>query len=395
LRALPKHIRKSFVPVPEHAVKACEEIEKSGDFFAALAHWITRASGDAVSAEELAALPLPEHLRFNIRIVDLQGKVVTQTRDIGKANVAVTTKQAQTRAAPAASQANVYRAWDFGDLPESREVERGRLHYIVYPALEDRGDAVGIVDARTSAEAEAISREGVLRLTVLTLPQLHKFARKTFADNRELVLLAQGLTLAQPLPDALAHRAFRACFVEEEQPPPRARADFDALLDRHRDRFGDVVEKVLALALDLLRELRNVRQRMNSITSPTLVTALLDVKTQLEQLLPNDFITRMPQSAFANVPRYLKAMGRRLERLPTSAKRDAELMQQLKPATAAWRELKNKAGSRITPELDTLRWMLEEFRVSLYAQDLKTAIPVSAKRLELQLEKAKAEVAKP
>jgi ATP-dependent helicase HrpA len=155
------------------------------------------------------------------------------------------------------------------------------------------------------------------------------------------------------------------------------------------------VERVLALALEVLTELRTVRQRLAAITSPTLVSSLLDVKTQLQHLLPVGFITCMPQSAFASLSRYLKAIARRLERLPANARRDAELMQQIQPTTLAWRQLKDRAGSRITPELETLRWMLEEFRVSLYAQDLKTAIPVSAKRLELQLEKARAEVAKP
>ena len=395
LRALPKHIRKSFVPVPEHALKACAEIDASGDFFEALAQWITRVGGESTTAEQLMGLVVPDYLRFNIRIVDLDGKVITQTRDVGKANVAVTTKQAQgPRAAPGAAQSNLSRSWDFGDLPETREVERGRLHYIVYPAIDDRRDAVTIVDARTGAEAEAISRAGVLRLAILTLPQLHKFARKMFADHRDLVLLAQGLTLTQPLPDALAHSAFRMCFMADDQVPPRTRVEFETLLDKHRDRCGDCVEKTLALALDLLKDLRNVRQRMASITSPALVGSLLDVRTQLEQLLPHDFITRMPQNAFANAPRYLKAIARRLERLPTNARRDVELMQQLQPATLAWRQLSERAGSRITPELDALRWMLEEFRVSLYAQDLKTAIPVSAKRLELQLEKAKTEAAK-
>jgi len=395
LRALPKQTRKNFVPVPEHAAKAFVELDRSADFFEGLSTWIARASGDAIAAEQIAAFEVPDHLRFNLRIVDLEGKILTQTRDRERAAGAVTAKQARTRAQPAALQSNVHRSWDFGDLPATREVERGKLHYVVHPAIEDRSDSVAIVDARTQPEADAISREGVLRLVILELPQLYKFARKTFADRRELVLLGQGLTLAQPLPEALAERVFRCCFIAEDEAPPRTRAAFDELVARHRERFGDTAERVLALALELLQELRTVRQRLASITSPTLVSSLLDIKTQLEQLLPNDFIVRMPQTAFAHLPRYLKAITRRLDRLPTNAKRDAELMQQLQSATLAWRELKARAGSRITPELDALRWMLEEFRVSLYAQDLKTAVPVSAKRLELQVEKAKTEVAKP
>src|SRR5690606_12725724 len=211
LRGLPKSLRKSFVPVPEAAAKALRELDQSKSVHAALAEWIARNSGVQMSEEELAAISLPDHLKFNLRVVDADGKTVAQGRDLLAVRRAVRARE--RKATVTAASASLHRAWDFGSLEVERQVERGGLRVTVYPTLRDRGDGVERFEARTHAEAELMLRTGVLRLLVLALPDQFKYARKRFAEHRELILLSRGIDLARPLADGLALKCFEEAFL--------------------------------------------------------------------------------------------------------------------------------------------------------------------------------------
>ena len=126
----------------------------------------------------------------------------------------------------AAADAPLHRQWDFGDVPEHREVERNRLRLVVYPAVDDRVTGVALVEARNAPAAEAISRAGIVRLAMLALPQQAKYVSKRVTDDRDLILLSRGLSLRQSLADALTQRAFRECFLPVDVPLPRTAQDF-------------------------------------------------------------------------------------------------------------------------------------------------------------------------
>ncbi|HMN45647.1 MAG TPA: ATP-dependent RNA helicase HrpA [Povalibacter sp.] len=393
LRALPKSIRKSLVPVPEHAARAVAEIDRKGDFNAAMAAWITRATGEPISGEEVSRLPLPDALRINIRVADLQGNRIAEGRDLGELRRTLrsrgTDPVSQARQMAAATK---HRTWDFGALPHEQSVERKGLRFTVCPTLHDRGDSVDVVESRSPQEAAAMLRQGVLRLAVLALPEQFKYARKRFADQRELVLLGQGLNLGRPLADALAERAFMECFLAAESPLPRSAEAFQALLDRHRADFGAQVDRLATQMIDTLRELRGVREKLRGLQSPAF-KSIVDVATaQLAVLVPSSFPLDVPPLLWPHLPRYLKALVRRLDKIAGNVKRDLELAQRVAPFLKAFNELDRASkGQAIRTELDKLQWMIEEFRVSLFAQDLRAVIPVSEKRLADQLELARAE----
>jgi ATP-dependent helicase HrpA len=418
-RALPKALRKPLVPVPDHAREALAEIEgRSGTdlpgFCEWLAHWVTHRVGAPVTAADLAALALPDHLRMNIRAVDAQDRVLAEGRDLGAirkklygaaGSPALTGTGRLGRSGGGGSDSGplgaksaprdatrLYRQWDFGDLAETAEVERNRLRLAVYPAVEDRTVGVALVEARTPADAELISRTGLARLAILLLPQQAKYVAKRMADDRELVLLSRGLPLDGSVADALTRRAFRECFLPIDQPLPRSERVFASLLESRRSQLNEVADRLTAIVTSTFKEWRAVRSGLEKLGSPSFAGAVDDIKSQLGALLPPAFIESVPRPWLDYLPRYLKAIGRRMERLPANARRDAELAAKVKPFIAGVQDLVTKlTRPTVPPQLFQLRWMIEEYRVSLFAQELKTPMKVSDKRLGEQLEAARME----
>jgi ATP-dependent RNA helicase HrpA len=401
LRELPKARRKRLVPVPEHGRQALAALTARRDgggrpgelppFHASLADWIAGRIGESVTGAQLASLPLPEWLRMNIRVVDEQDRVLAEGRDLSVLRRRLLGTAAAARAAPAAAQP-VHREWDFGELPESRIVERNRLLLTVFPALEDRGSGVALVEARGPDAAAAMSRRGVGRLSVLALPQQARYWQRRVSEDRELVLQSRGLELAQPLADALVQRIFLDGFAPAELALPRNQAAFAQRLEEGRARLEAAGDGLLATVRSILREWRAVRAAVDAARNPASARALADVDAQLALLLPPDFIEATPHPWLGHLPRYLKAIVRRLGRLPGQARRDEELASRVRPLAAALAALQTRPpAGPAQGELRQLRWMLEEFRVSLFAQDLRTVMRVSEPRLAEQLERAAAE----
>jgi HrpA-like RNA helicase len=376
-------------------------------FYEWLAQWVTRRAGAPVSAAELAALALPDFLRMNIRVVDANDRVIAEGRDLtairkklyGSGVVPSVSQRASANvggsnggggAAPDASR--LHRQWDFGQLAESVEIERNRLRLLVYPAVEDRTVGVALVEARSAADAEQISRAGLVRLAMLLLPQQAKYVAKRMADDRELVLLSRGLPLDGSVPDALARRSFRECFLPAEVPLPRDEKAFATLLDTRRSQLNEIADRLSSIVTSVLKEWRAVRLALEKLTSPSFSAAVSDINAQIKALLTPGFIESVPRPYLDYLPRYLKSIARRLERLPANAPRDAELASKVKPfATALQGLLAQRTRPTVPPELSLLRWMIEEYRVSLFAQELKTMMKVSDKRLAEQLESARVE----
>ena len=389
LRALPKNLRKAFVPVPEHALRAMTELQTSDEFDAAMALWTTQQGGAVVTAADIASLTLPDHLRFNIRVIDTQGATVATGRDLAASKRAARARGPDT-AVPGALVS--YRRWEFGEVPTQRTVERRGLRFTVYPTLRDLGDSVQLAEASDPHEAMNSLRTGVLRLALLALPEQLKYAKKRLADNRELVLLSQGVERPRPLSESLAERCFAECFLPHGEPVPRTAEEFQACLDRHRGEFGNLVDGIVVQVVDVLREWRTVRLRLAELSTPAFRTLTDDVRQQLSVLLPNSFPMNVPDTLWPHLPRYLKALVRRLDRVQGNLPRDAELAGRIAPFVREWQRLATHPERPTShPELDRLQWMIEEFRVSLFAQDLRTAIPVSDKRLLEQLERSRAE----
>jgi ATP-dependent helicase HrpA len=400
LRALPKSLRKLFVPVPDSARAILSELPSAPGaalppFHEWLAQVVTRRAGETLTPAQLGALSIPDYLRMNIRVVDAGDEVIAEGRDLlevrRQLRAAAPDSGSQAGAAHRSIAAAEHREWDFGELPESLDVERNRLRFRVFPAVEDRGSGVAPFEARSAFEAEAISRRGLTRLALLALPQQTKFVSQRMGGDRELVLLGSGLSLAQPLAQALTWRAARECFFPDDVALPRSREAFEALLESRRGDFAAVADALAAAVAGILKEWRQVRVNLDGVRAIA-PAAAASIDAELASLLPPDFIESTPRDWLAHFPRYLQAIRRRIERLPADPKRDSQLSSRVRPFADALRTMTAEApASRPRPELQQLRWMIEEFRVSLFAQEMRTVLRVSEKRLREQLEKARVE----
>src|SRR5579872_2800275 len=237
------------------------------------------------------------------------------------------------------SAVELHRQWDFGALPESVEVQRNRLRLVVYPAVEDRVAGVAVVEARSAADAAAISRGGLVRLSMLSLPQQAKYVAKRMADDRDLVLLSRGLPMTGSVAESVTRRAFRECFLPEDVPLPRSQQVFASLLDARRSQLNEVADRLSGVVTSVLREWRAVRTALEAIRPTAYPDAIADINQQLRSLLPESFIETTPRPWLDYLPRYLKAIARRVERLPSAAKRDAELSGKVKPFVSSLQAL--------------------------------------------------------
>ncbi|NWG38720.1 MAG: DUF3418 domain-containing protein [Hydrogenophilaceae bacterium] len=271
--------------------------------------------------------------------------------------------------------------WDFGDLPHHVQFARGGQKLTGYPALVDEGESVSmkLLDAPETAEKE--SRKGVVRLMRLALSAQFKQLEKDIAKQTALALKYRSLGNADSFfSDLLDTIADRACLGDD--PLPRSQKEFDKQKERAKPRIAPVTQALLKSVETCLDLTQQVQARLNQ-KSPH-IHAQKDEQTHLAELVYPGFIRQTPWERWQHLPRYLQAILKRFDKLPAVGERDPRHTAIIQGFEKRYQERlarHRKAGLR-DPLLDEFRWHLEELRVSLFAQELKTPYPVSAKRLE-------------
>jgi ATP-dependent helicase HrpA len=384
-RSLPKSIRRQLVPVTDQARRALDAVTAGPlpPFHSWLAAWITARAGTPVTAADLAAALLPDHLRLNVRVLGPQ--VLAEGRDLAQLRREL---RGTARAPSRPADVPLWRSWEFGPLPEVRAVQRAGVSFNVWPAVRDIGTAVALVEARSLAEAQDLSRGGLTRLAVLALPQLARHVTQRIRNEAGLTLLAQGLPGSRPLAVAAAERIFQECFFDAEHDLPREPEAFRQRLDARRGELEASATRLIGVMRSILAERRAARAAIDALRGAAFAPAIAQMRAQLEALFGENFPATPAQPWFSQLPRYLKSMARRATRLSTNLERDLALAARIRPFEQQFRALSEQAVPvAAVPALQQLRWMLEEFRVSLHAQELRTLIPVSEKRLQEQVER--------
>ncbi len=385
LRSLPKSLRRSFVPAPDRAAAALRQIGPgvgAEPFTDALARELRYATGIPVLREAWDLAKVPDHLRMTFRVED-DGVVVAEGKDLA----ALRDRLAPTvRRTVAAAAADVERAgltsWSFGELPAtfSRELDGRTVQG--FPALVDEGSTVALRVLGSEREARSATWSGVRRLLALTVPsplkgvvsRLDNASKLAFGNNPHgsvAALLDDGVTAAL---DALLAR---------HGGPPRDAEGFERLRAEVRAELSDTTHDVLAKVARILAVAHDVSNRVSGAASPAVLPAQLDIRAQLERLVHPGFVAGTGADRLPDLLRYLTAVQRRLDALPGATDRDRERLtrvEQVEQEHATW-----LAGlrpeRRVDPDVRAVRWMLEELRVSLFAQQLGTPSPVSEKRI--------------
>ncbi len=271
-----------------------------------------------------------------------------------------------------------YTTWSFGELPELMEINNGRQTLIGFPALIDAGDAVTIEVFDEPDVAQAKHRAGLRRLVALQIKDAIKYLEKNLPDLQKMAVAYMPLGTADELKSQIIDLALDRAFLID--PLPADKHSFKRRVEEGRGRLtliaGEISRMVLAVLLDYAVAVRKIKDNKNA------VEAVADINQQLQRLMPKRFVTTTPYASLGHLPRYLKAITLRLDKWRSDAPRDALKLAELRPLEQRYtRKLIEQKG--ITDaRLDEYRWLLEELRVSFFAQELRTPQPVSVKRLD-------------
>ena len=392
IKALPKQIRRICVPVPEFITQfLSQNPDRNAPILPQLAQAIAKTVGDIrileqINQDEWAASRLPEHCYFNLRIIDDGGQELAMGRDLiqiqqqlGKA--AATTFRDNTQE----FERDNVTAWDIGTLPESIKFARGKQQLTGYLGLQKEKDgciALRLFD--TSAAAEQAHRLGVIELMKLQLKEQVKDLNKGIQGFTQAAMLLKHIN-ADTLRDDLTQAVCDRAFIGEDELPRNEKA-FKEQIKRARSRLPAVKEALSRY----LQETAAAYAELNGKLGKHPLTHLM--RQRLQTLLAAGFATRTPWAQWPRLPIYLKAMTLRLEKYSGNPARDAAREADIQELEQMWQEKTDslvKQGLPVSDDLAAFRWQIEELRVSLFAQELKTPYPVSVKRLRKVWEGAK------
>ncbi|HEY9111424.1 MAG TPA: ATP-dependent RNA helicase HrpA [Rhodanobacteraceae bacterium] len=378
IRSLPKVQRRNFVPAPEFACAFVEaEAPRDVPLADVLAAFLKRVTGVDVAAAAFDASVLPSHLLMRFELRDERGRSLAQDRDFEalRARFGSRAREAFSRHADAAVTREDVRDWDFNAIPDATRARDGMT---AYPALVDLGEVVALRVFENADEAAAAHRAGVERLLRIALGAEFKRARKQLPLKPKLAVAFAPHGRADALREDIVEGAF-ADVLREHDLDVRDRPAWNALRDAvSRALFGAAMER-LKLAEPSLAALAELQPLLKPAIKGQAEASYADLRGQLDALLAPGFLRELPRTRLAHLPRYLKAMRLRAEKLRSDPARDHSRMQQVLPY---WRAvLDARASGDASEALETLRWLVEEWRVSVFAQELKTAEPVSGKRM--------------
>ncbi|APX03420.1 ATP-dependent RNA helicase HrpA [Arthrobacter sp. QXT-31] len=430
IKSLPKQVRKSFVPAPDVARQAVAALESGFDpaedeLESSLELVLRRLKGQIIPPGSWNWDAVPPHLRVSFKVVDSRGKVLDEGKDLealqerlapatrraiaeslgatpatagsGSPNSRTPKKTRQQAAAPTSSpQAHAgfkeqsgLTQWQFGTLQREVSVTVKGHTVTGFPALVDEGKSVGLRVFQTASEQLEAMRGGVIRLLALRVPAPDRYVLEHL-NNTEKLTFSQN-------PHGSVSALIADCVlaaVDKLTPAelPWDQAAFDALYEHVRAELIDTVFSVTAVVERILASTRRIEKQLKGTTSLALISALNDIRSQLEQLVFPGFVAKTGYAQLSQLPRYLAAIEKRLEKLPGNVQRDALNMAAVQQLEDDYDDAVSALlpGRRAGAELTQVRWMIEELRVSLFAVELGTAYSVSEKRIRTALNKVMA-----
>ncbi|HET7546950.1 MAG TPA: ATP-dependent RNA helicase HrpA, partial [Usitatibacter sp.] len=390
MKALPKRIRTQLVPVPEHVTKLLETTQPgAASVRDEVLAYASRAAGERLDADVFSKEEPPAHLRMNIRVVDEAKRELAMGRDLAelRARLGEAASLTLAKAKPGMEREGIT-SWDFGELPGQVTFKRGAQALTGYPAVspsplgEGRGEgpsvAIRLFDTRD--KADAAHREGVKRLLAIELREQVKNLERALPGFNALALKFNAVIPADKLRADLVAAILDRAFIGEDA-PPRDRKAFDEQKKRAKARLPAVTEGAARYAAAIAEAYQPLSSAIAQ--SGALGRVTQEVKAQRDRLVYPGFLARTPWTQLEHLPRYLKGCALRLQKYRANAERDVKHAASVQ---SLWQDYEaraeaDRAAERANPKLEEFRWLIEELRVSLFAQELRTPFPVSAKRL--------------
>jgi ATP-dependent helicase HrpA len=392
IKSLPKRFRRTLGTAADTAHEVAQQVDFGvGNFQHVIAAALSQQAQMPIASSDFQPEKLGSHFDINIRVVDEKGNEVARGRDADKLirDAGVEQPGAEVAIDDATWTRDGMTSWDFDDLPEQVRVQRGSIHVPGYPMLVDQGDGVSLRLGRSVETADAATRLGLTRLYAMQERKEIKSQVRWLPDIDKLALLASGLLNADELRSQLVDLIARRAFVDD-RPLPRNAEEFESRLKKRVEAIGIATQDVAKMFPALIKAYHEVAIGLEGLKGSA--DAKRDIEAQLEELLGERFLVRTPWLWLKQLPRYLQAIAARIERLSALGQRDQEFIAEVQHywQQYAGRHALDKASHVMDAELVMYRWMIEEYRVSLYAQKLGTYLKVSPQRMEKQWEKVHA-----
>ena len=386
LKTLPKQWRKQLVPVPETVDRLLPRLKPADrPLLEALAEALTATLGINVPADAWQPQELEDFYRINFRVLDADGALLGQGRDLEALKQQL--REPMTRSLQQETtrgfQRESLQRWDFGELPELYRFEQAGVTITAYPTLVDQRDSVAVQLAESPEAARAQTEQGLIRLLQLQSAQTVKYLRKELLRGNTVNLQLAGISQRrEDWIDAILEATYRQVFIAQRE-LPRSEREFDALLQAGKAEVIPTAQRYAELLQTVAGHYAAIRAAKRRGSELAWLPVFEDIDAQLALLFQPGFIAATPWHWLQQYPRYLRAIELRLEKLRGFFQRDRELNRELQPLQQQLSELIKRAPSCLqqSEAAQRYRWLLEEYRVSLFAQTLGTLEPVSAKRL--------------
>ncbi len=390
IRSLPKALRRPLAPVPEKVEAIAPKLLRADVYRRGR---LERVLGERVDGMYGVRIPLDAwrvdvidaHLRMNVQVRDAKGHLVDQDRDLAALLGRLRTRITQRLDTQHVRESlEVHRLTHFPDaeVPSQRVLDDGEGRLIVYPALFDRGDSVSLVMTASAAEQRRASRDGYSRIALLNDQKTTRTLRNLLKKERDLGLHYASLGSAERLADELLRASAWYTFFDADE-LPRTAAEWEARIAQRRNRWPGRFETLLGLAKEIMAARFEVVRALDEAKSPAYVDAVRNMSAQVARLVPADFLGRIPLRYLKEIPRYLEAIQHRLGGLQGRIAKDAQASAEIAAFETRLDRVVDKLGER--DDLADVRFEIEEYRIAVFAQRLRTRGKVSAKRLESTL----------
>ena len=394
LKSLPKQYRRMLVPIPDTVDKLMQQLDPQSDLpmIQQVAAQIKRMKAIHIPEDQWNESVLDRHLHMNYRIVDANQKELANGRDLFELQkqFAGQAQQQFSELPVSVNDVSGKKGWEFGDIPQTRKIEQAGVSMTGFPALVDEGETVGLRVLDSKATAQASHQKGLLRLIKLVLPKEVRYLKKNLPGLDRMRLqyakvpdIAGNQKQLQDLQEILVDRILIQSFLQSAQ-QVTTRQQFDDMLEAGKQQMMLIANQNCQQLSEILEQYQQLRKSLGQVKQINWMSSISDMKRQLDSLIYQGFLQRMTESRFRDYQRYLKGLQMRLDKLGHAAPRDQQLMREMAGVYQQWQErqlIADKKG-RIDERLEEIRWMLEELRISLFAQQVKTAYPVSVKRIE-------------
>ncbi|GLZ28257.1 ATP-dependent helicase [Lentzea sp. NBRC 105346] len=378
IRSLPKQLRRNFVPVPDVAAAVLHRINpEETSLLDGLERELKALTGVTVPRDAWQFDQVPEHLKPTIQVIDEQNKKLAEGKDLAALKDQLRQEVRETLSAAASHlERTGITTWDIGTLPRTVEQRQAGITVTAYPSLVDQGDSVAIKILDTPGRQTYAHRRGVRRLLLLNLNSPVKMLQRNLDNAAKLALTRNPHGgVAALLADCIS------CAVDRLMGDPAwDEAGYQKQLTRVQAALNDTTWVVVGEVRKILETAQNVELHLNALKGAD--QSKQDIRAQYNALVYKGFVTATGYDRLPDVVRYLKGIQRRLEKLPQNAARDGEWTDRVHQVHAEYRELRAQVpADEPAPELDEIRWMIEELRLSYFAQTVGTAYTVSDKRI--------------